>query len=442
VGISRAGSGQSSTFNAHGVPIGIAVAGALLTAAAIWVSSQFAPPRTDQDRQGPASHQIAPVSAGAEIAAAATHALEPIVSAAEVIVRRDDTLDAIFHRLELSIEDLSAIRNLPGIRQSLDYLRPGDVIRFTYLNGELRSLERRVSETQTLSVARSSSGSFAAQMVTNPVQRRPAPVHGEIGSSLFRTMNDLGESDALATQLAEVFRYDIDFAQELRSGDSFTVVVDKIYRDGQFLRDGEILAAEFVNGGHLYRAIRYTGRDGNSDYYTPDGKSLRKEFLRAPLEFTRISSGFGLRHHPILDRVRAHQGIDYAAPQGTPVRAAGDGRVRFRGINGGYGNVIVLVHSGGIETLYGHLSRFAAGVGIGSHVHQGTLIGYVGMTGLATGPHLHYEYRVNGIHRNPASIKTLPATPISPALKPDFDARTQDLLVELEAARGGQPPVR
>jgi murein DD-endopeptidase MepM/ murein hydrolase activator NlpD len=440
VGISRAGSESPTT--APSFPIGIAVAGGILTVAAIWLSAQFVPPSSDPDRPGAASRQMAPATAGAELAAAATHALEPIVSAAEVIVRRNDTLDAIFHRLELPIDDLSAIRNLPGIRQSLDYLRPGDVIRVTYLNGELRSLERRVSDTQTLSVARGSSGAFAAQMVSNPVQRRPAPVHGEIESSLFRTLNELGESDALATQLAEVFRYDIDFAQELRTGDSFTVVVDKVYRDGQFLRDGDILAAEFVNDGHVYRAVRYTTGDGTSDYYAPDGKSLRKAFLRAPLEFSRISSGFGLRHHPILNRVRAHQGIDYAAPQGTPVRAAGDGRVRFRGVEGGYGNVIVLAHSGGIETLYGHLSRFAPGVGIGSRVHQGALIGYVGMTGLATGPHLHYEYRVNGVHRNPASIKTLPAAPISPAFKPDFDAKTQDLLVQLEAARGVEPAVR
>jgi murein DD-endopeptidase MepM/ murein hydrolase activator NlpD len=424
------------------VPIGIAVAGGLLTAAAIWMSSQLTPPQAVEDRQGPAARQVAPPTPAEELAAAASHALEPIVSAVEVIVRRDDTLDAIFHRLTLSIEDLTAIRSLPGVRQRLDILRPGDVIRLTYLNGELRSLERRLNDTQTLSVARSSSGGFAAQMVNNPVQLRPAPVHGEIGSSLFRTMNDLGESDALATQLTEVFRYDIDFAQELRSGDSFTVVVDKVYRDGQFLHDGDILAAEFVNDGHVYRAVRYTARDGSSDYYTPDGKSVRKAFLRAPLEFTRISSGFGLRHHPILDRMRAHQGVDYAAPQGTPVRAAGDGRIRFRGVNGGYGNVIVLAHVGGIETLYGHLSRFAPGLSLGSQVHQGTLIGYVGMTGLATGPHLHYEYRVNGVHRNPASIKTLPAAPISAALKSDFDAKTQDLLVELEAARGGQAAVR
>ena len=418
----------------------VAVAGGLITAAAIWMSAQFGLPNPEPQR--PAPVRESPPSPATELAAAASKALEPIVSAAEVIVRRDDTLDGIFHRLALSIQDLSAVRSLPGVRRTLDTLRPGDVIRLTYLNGELRSLERRVSETQTLSVARDASGGFAAQIVTNEVQRRPAPVHGEIEASLFRTMSDLGESDALATQLAEVFRYDIDFAEELRSGDSFTVVVDKVYREGRFLHDGDILAAEFVNAGHTYRAVRYTTSDGNSDYYTPDGKSLRKEFLRAPLEFTRVSSGFGLRHHPILNRVRAHQGIDYAAPQGTPVRAAGDGRVRFRGVQGGYGNVIVLAHTSGIETLYGHLSRFAPGLGIGSHVQQGALIGYVGMTGLATGPHLHYEYRVNGVHRNPASIKSLPATPISPALRPDFDAKAQDLLVQLEAARSTPAAVR
>lgn len=376
----------------------------------------------------------APGSPTSQLGGAADAALKPLESAVAVVVRRNDTLDSIFRRLQLSIEDLAAIRNLPGIRQSLDFLKPGDIVKLATLNGELTSLERRISETATLNVTRDPGGEFAAKVVENPLEVRIEPLHGRITSSLFKTLNDLGASDAVGLQLAEVFRYDIDFAQELQPGDTFTLVLEKVWRDGKYLRDGEILAAEFVNAGHRYRAIRYTLPDGHHEYYTPDGKSLRKAFLLAPVQFSRISSGFGLRWHPILNHMRAHKGIDYAAPVGTPIRAAGDGRVAFRGVQGGYGNVVMLAHSGGVETVYGHMSHFAPGMFVGKRLKQGDLIGYVGMTGLATGPHLHYEYRVGGVHRNPASIKTLPALPITPALRPDFDSRARVLLASLDAA--------
>ncbi|MCZ8132771.1 MAG: M23 family metallopeptidase [Steroidobacteraceae bacterium] len=377
--------------------------------------------------------------AGAQLAAAAQAALKPIDSVVEAVIRPGDTLDAVFRRLQLSVEDLAVVRSLPGVRQSLDILRPGDVVTLTHLNGELTSLKRRVSETETLNVQRDAGGQFAVQIVENELDVRVVPLHGTITSSLFRTVNDVGASDSVALQLAEVFRYDIDFAQELQPGDSFTLVLEKVWRDGEFLRDGDILAAEFVNAGRAYRAVRYTAPDGKTEYYTPEGKSLRKAFLRAPLQFSRISSGFGMRWHPVLNRMRAHKGVDYAAPIGTPIRAAGDGRVSFRGVKGGYGNTIVLQHSNGVETLYAHLHRFPKGVVVGKRVKQGDLIGYVGMSGLATGPHLHYEYRVNGVHRNPASIKTLPAEPISPKLRADFEAKTRPLLAQLQQATPPAP---
>jgi murein DD-endopeptidase MepM/ murein hydrolase activator NlpD len=393
-------------------------------------AASAAPAEAASPAEAPAA---APVTAR-DFAAAASAAIRPLESAVEVMVRRNDTLDSIFRRLELSIQDLATVRSLPGIRQSLDFLKPGDVVKLTSLNGELTSLTRRISDTDTLTVRRDPGGEFAANIVKNSLEVRVAPLHGRITSSLFKTVDDLGASDQVALQLAEVFRYDIDFAQELQPGDTFTMVLEKVWRDGRFLRDGEILAAEFVNNGHVYRAVRYTLPDGRHEYYTPEGKSIRKAFLLAPVQFSRISSGFGLRWHPVLNRMRAHRGIDYAAPVGTPVRAAGEGRVAFRGTQGGYGNVVMVSHPGGVETVYGHLSHFAPSLFVGKRVQQGELVGYVGMTGLATGPHLHYEYRVGGVHRNPASIKTLPAEPISPALRADFDAKTQVLLASLDAA--------
>jgi murein DD-endopeptidase MepM/ murein hydrolase activator NlpD len=416
----------------------VAVSALLLAGGAWFAGQQFGADEapTVQDLPSPAAGAADTVKgAGAQLAAAASAALKPIESAVEVIVRRDDTLDGIFRRMQLSITDLAAIRGLPGVRQSLDLLRPGDVITLTHLNGELTSLQRRVSETETLQVARTAPGAFESRIVENALDVRIEPMHGRITSSLFKAVNDAGASDGVALQLAEVFRYDVDFAQELQPGDTFTLVLEKVWRDGQFLRDGDIVAAEFVNNGRTYRALRYTTPDGTTEYYTPDGRSLRKAFLRAPLQFTRISSGFGMRRHPVLNTLRAHKGVDYAAPIGTPIRAAGDGRITFRGVKGGYGNVIVLAHSGGVETVYGHMHRFAQGVFVGKRVKQGELIGYVGMTGLASGPHLHYEYRVNGVHRNPASIKTVPVEPLPARYRPDFDAKSRELLAKLDAAR-------
>jgi murein DD-endopeptidase MepM/ murein hydrolase activator NlpD len=408
------------------VLLGAAVAAACAAAGVAWLSLHPAPAPVAV----PAA-AVAPRSPVNRAANAASAALKPLGDAVEVIVHPHDTLEGIFRRLSVSIEDLAAIRSLPGVRQSLDILKPGDVISLTSLNGELTSINRRVSETATLSVHREASGDFAANVVHNALDVRTASLHGRISSSLFRSFNELGASDQVALQLAEVFSYDIDFAQELQPGDTFSVVLEQIWRDGRFLRDGEILAAEFVNNGHPYRAVRYALPDGRHEYYTPDGKSLRKAFLLAPVQFSRISSGFGLRWHPILDRMGTHKGIDYAAPIGTPIRAAGDGRLSFRGAQRGYGNVIVLAHSGGIETLYGHMSGFAPNLYVGRRVKQGEVIGFVGMTGLATGPHLHYEYRVGGVHRNPASIKTLPAEPIPAELRADFDSRSRGLLAGL-----------
>jgi murein DD-endopeptidase MepM/ murein hydrolase activator NlpD len=330
-----------------------------------------------------------------------------------VIVGRNDTMDAIFRRMSLDKSDLAAIRNLPGIRQSMDFLKPGDAIRLTHLDGgAIKELSRKVSETQTLKVVRADEG-FAAQLIDNPVQTRIRNATATIDSSLFQAAEAANVSDMVALKLANVFAWDIDFVLDIRSGDRFTAVYEQIYQDGKYLRDGEVLAAEFVNDGKVYRAVRYTAEDGTTGYYTPEGRPLRKAFLRAPVDFTRVSSGFNpARLHPILNTIRGHMGTDYAAPTGTPVHAAGDGRISFAGTRGGYGRAIVLAHSNSVSTLYGHMSRFAKNLRCGSHVSQGEVIGYVGMTGLATGPHLHYEYLMNGVHKNPQTVHLPGALPL------------------------------
>ena len=357
-----------------------------------------------------------------------------------VTIRRNDTLDQVFRQLQLQISDLAELRRLPDVRRSLDLLRPGDVIQLTHLDGELRSLTRRVSETALLTVTRAGPG-FSANIVAIPFRIEQQRLQGTVNSSLYAAVNAAGGTDRLAVALADVFKYDIDFVNTVQPGDRFTVAWERRINDSQAVLDGNIRAAEFVNAGRVYRAVRYVTPDGRADYYTPDGRPVRKAFLRFPVDFARISSGFNLaRRHPILNRVRAHRGIDFAAPTGTPVKAAGSGRVVSRGTSGGYGNVIVLAHGSGVTTLYGHLSRFARGVSVGSHVTQGEVIGYVGRSGLATGPHLHYEYRLKGVHLNPAKVTVPKADPIPEGLMADFRNRTAPLLAELDAPQPA--PVR
>jgi murein DD-endopeptidase MepM/ murein hydrolase activator NlpD len=349
----------------------------------------------------------------------------------EAVVGKHDTLDAIFRRMALSKADLAAIRQLPGIRQSLDFLKPGDAIKLVHSGGEIKELTRKVSETQTLNVVRENA-SFAARMIDNPVQTRIRTAGATIDSSLFQAAGAADISDTVALKLAAIFAWDIDFVLDIREGDRFTAVYEQIYQDGRYLRDGDVLAAEFVNSGKVYRAVRFVGETGSASYYSPDGLPMRKAFLRAPVEFTRVSSVFNPhRKHPILNLIRGHMGTDYAAPTGTPVHAAGDGRVSFAGRRGGYGNALVLAHGSSVSTLYGHMSRFAKHIRVGTAVNQGDVIGYVGMTGLATGPHLHYEYLVNGVHKNPQTVHLAGAEPLRPELLQKFRSVTAPLLAGL-----------
>jgi murein DD-endopeptidase MepM/ murein hydrolase activator NlpD len=358
------------------------------------------------------------------------------VSAIEVIVSRNDTLDRIFRRLKLDLADLATLRNLPGLKARLDQLRPGEALQFLHRDGALFGFVRELSPSETLKVVRDDSG-FRADVLENPLEIRERTVRGVIGSSLFEAVGTAGAHDPTALALSEIFGWDIDFVLDIRPGDSFVVTYEEIRQDGKYIKDGPVLAASFVNQGHEYRAVRYTDPAGATRYYTPEGRSVYKAFLRAPLEFSRVSSQFNMsRRHPILNRIRAHKGVDYAAPTGTPVRAASDGRVIFAGRKGGYGNVLELDHSRGVVTRYGHLSRFAKGIHVGERVTQGRVIAYVGMTGLATGPHLHYEYQLNGVYKNPQTVKLPGALPLEARWMEDFRMKTSPVLASLEIPLG------
>jgi murein DD-endopeptidase MepM/ murein hydrolase activator NlpD len=357
-------------------------------------------------------------------------------STIEVVVSRNDTMDRLFRRFELNLSDLATLRNLPELRAQVDRLRPGELLRFMHRGGELVGLERKLSDSETLKVTRGETG-FVTDVLENPLESHTRTASATIDSSLFQAAAEAGLPDSVAFALAEIFQYDIDFVLDIQAGDRFTVVYEELFQDGVPLRTGNILAAKFVNAGREYRAVRYVDAQGHGEYFTPDGRSLRKAFIRAPVQFSRVSSRFNsARKHPILNRIRAHKGVDYAAPVGTPVRAAGEGRVRFVGRQGGYGNVVELEHGSGVVTVYGHLSRFAKNLKRGQRVELGQVIAYVGQTGLATGPHLHYEYRVRGVHKNPQTVPLPDAAPIPADDRDRFLTATADYVNMLDLPAG------
>jgi len=382
------------------------------------------------------AHEAASTPASPTPVAAPPEQANVAFATIEVVVNRNDTMDQLFRRFELNLADLARLRGLPELRSQVDRLKPGEMLRLMHHDGELVGLERKLSDSETLKITRDENG-FVSDVLENPLEIRTRTAHATINSSLFQAAADAGLDDRLAIELAEIFQFDIDFVLDIQEGDRFTVVYEEVFQDEVRLRSGNILAAKFVNEGREYRAVRYIDDKGHGEYFTPDGRSLRKAFIRAPVQFSRISSRFNpSRRHPVLNTIRAHRGVDYAAPTGTPVRAAGEGRVRFVGRQGGFGNVIELEHGSGVVTVYGHLSRFASGLRRGQRIELGKVIGYVGSTGLATGPHLHYEYRVRGVHKNPQTVPLPDALPIPATQRDQFLATTADLVNLLDLPAG------
>jgi murein DD-endopeptidase MepM/ murein hydrolase activator NlpD len=351
-------------------------------------------------------------------------------------IQRGDTIGSVLARL--SVADNAAqnfLRTDPRAR-TLYQLKPGKSVRVkTDEYGRLLALSYLTQSGDLLAVSRSGDD-FAASSGPPQAAVRLELRAGEIRSSLFAAADAVGLPDAITSQIAEIFSGDVDFLHDMRRGDRFSVVYEMREVDGQPAGAGKVVAAEFVGKGIAYRAFLWRGADGSEGYYAEDGKSLRKAFLRSPLEFTRVTSGFSLaRFHPFMQTWRAHRGVDFAAPSGTPVRAAGDGAVLSAGRQNGYGNVVMLQHAGGVSTVYAHLSGFAAGVKAGTHVTQGELIGYVGQTGWATGPHLHFEFRVNNEQRDPLTIALPNAQPIPAADRPVFVERVTPLAAQLSLGR-------
>ena len=359
-------------------------------------------------------------------------AVEKEVVEKKEIVRTGDSMALIFARNDFSARSLYTLTQTKH-GDTLNGIFPGAELTFESDQGQLTKLTYQPSPLERVVFSRDKDGGFTSEEIIERPEKILTYKHGVIDSSLFLTSQAIGLPDNVTMRLAQIFQWDVDFVLDIRPGDEFFALVEEQYLDGEFIGFGNIVSARFINQGRAYTAVRYTTQDGVSDYFDAQGLSMRKAFLRAPVEFSRISSSFNLRRkHPLYKTVRPHRGIDYAAPPGTPILAAGDGRVEIASRTKPNGRYVVLKHGEQFVTKYLHLSKFARGIKAGRRVKQGQVIGYVGSTGYATGPHLHYEFLVNGVHQNPRTVSLPQAKPVSKQEVARFRERTFERLVLLD----------
>ena len=371
-----------------------------------------------------------------EIIEAASEAAEgdvkrEIYSEVEGIIKSNDTIYNIFKRNGLDIQDLFRIKEASAGIYRLRNVSAGQHYKIVIdEQNSVQSFAYRINDDSALKIVRTGEG-FTAEKAPIEYEKRIAQISGLIEYNLISSIGDGRDRLRLALTLSDIFAWDIDFTTDLRNGDIFKVIVEELYENGAFKKYGNILAAEFVNNGEAYHAFRFEHGDMQG-YYDREGKSLRRAFLKAPLNYRRISSGFSQgRFHPILKKYRPHHGVDYSAPHGTPVSAVGDGTVSFAGYRAGYGKLIIIRHPNGYETRYGHLSRFVRGAEKGIKIKQGDIIGYVGSTGLTTGPHLHYEMRLNNRFINPLKTRIPAGRPLPDVAREDFIQLTNAMTVIL-----------
>jgi murein DD-endopeptidase MepM/ murein hydrolase activator NlpD len=360
-------------------------------------------------------------------------ALEPAENWVSYTVKKNDNLTSIFKRAGLNARDVYNISQATNQNHELSRLYPGESLAFLIKEASLKKLKYEISPLKTLLVEL-----IDNKFAVNTIERTPITkeryIEGFIKGSLFVDAERAGLSNNMIMQFASIYGWDIDFSQDIRKGDSFRIIYNEQFLDGEKISDGHVVAAQFINNGENLTAIRYTDSEGSSSYYTPSGHSMRKAFLRMPINFARVSSRFNLsRKHPVLNKIRAHKGVDYAASTGTPIKASGDGKVIWKGNKGGYGRAIIIQHGSNITTLYAHMSKYNRKLKKGSRVKQGQVIGYVGKSGLATGPHLHYEFRVNGAHKNPMTVKFPHASPVPKKERLAFNEIANQMQNQLEA---------
>jgi len=351
-----------------------------------------------------------------------------------VTVAAGDTLSKLLNDRGVKIEHMPQLLTDDVIKQHLSNLDIGQTFQVVRLaSGEFHSLVAKVGSDREITIRRSDKG-YATASIDLPLEKERVVTSGTIEQSLYVAADLANLKQSTIMELSDIFQWELDFARDIRKGDQFSLIYDRLYRDGKYIGDGDILAAEFVRGGKHYQAIRYTDPDGNTGYYSPDGRSKRRTFLRHPVDVVRITSKFDpKRVHPVLHQIRAHKGVDYGSPTGTPIRATADGIVRFAGRKSAYGKTVILSHGTDIRTLYAHMSRISDKVGSGKRVKQGDVIGYVGATGRVTGAHLHYEFQKNGNHVDPLKVELPAAQPLKAELRDDLRDLSDDLLAQMQS---------
>lgn len=358
----------------------------------------------------------------------------PLVQWDSFKVKKGDTLSTLFKKAGYNDSYMYQVIAGDKSNKQLANIYPGETLAFLKdENEELDQIRLQRSQLESFVVSRNENGTYSSKEVFIEPEVQLAYAEGEIDSSLFLAGQKAGLKQSMIMELANIFGWDIDFILDIRNGDKFNLVYEELYIEGNKIGEGKIIAATFNNQGRELKAVLYKDKKGDENYFTPDGQSMRKAFLRTPIDFARISSHFNLRRkHPVLHTIRAHKGTDYAAGRGTPIKATGDGKVIHAGRKGGYGKAVIIQHGQKISTLYAHMSKYARGVRAGSRVKQGQIIGYVGSTGLASGPHLHYEFKVNGVQKNSVKVKLPQANPIPKNEMANFKKQTNIYLSQLD----------
>ena len=367
--------------------------------------------------------------------AEATHTIiAPTESWDNFKVKNGDTLSTLFKKAGFNDRVMYKVIAGHKSNKKLASIYPGETLSFSKDdNGELNSIKLQRNRLESFVLSVQDDGKFTSETITLEPDVQLAYAEGRIDSSLFLAGQKAGLKQSMIMELANIFGWDIDFILDIRNGDSFSLIYEELFIDGEKINNGKIIAATFTNQGRELKAVLYKDKKGTQNYFTPDGHSMRKAFLRTPIDFARISSHFNLRRkHPVLHTIRAHKGTDYAAGRGTPIKATGDGKVVHAGRKGGYGKAVVIQHGQKFSTLYAHMSKYAKGVRSGSRVKQGQVIGYVGSTGLASGPHLHYEFKVNGVQKNSIKVKLPHAKPVHKNEMAEFKKQTELYLSQLE----------
>lgn len=349
-------------------------------------------------------------------------------------IKPGNTLSELFLKAGLNDRIMYEVLKNKAHAKELTRIFPGEQIAFLLTEDKAFSKVKLIRDPiQSVIVSKDEQGQFSQEIINRMPDTHVTYTEGSIDSSLFLAGQKAGLSESQIMELANIFGWDIDFILDIREGDRFNLIYEELYIDGEKYKNGRILAANFTNQGKTFSAVLYEHENGEANYFTPDGESMRKEFIRTPVDFARISSHFNLkRKHPILHKIRAHKGTDYAASHGTPIKATGDGKIINARNKGGYGKTVIIQHGNKITTLYAHLSKYARGIKEGRRVKQGQVIGYIGSTGLASGPHLHYEFRVNGVHKNPLKVKLPHADPIPSEQQARFKLLTSKYLAQLD----------